>query len=117
MSKELTGMDLLNELNNLNRQLPEAIRLMGGYGRKFANAQRRYRVEIAKETARLKANGTPATLIRDLLFNSEDVATSLFERDESEVLYKTSQEHINALKTEIRVIEALIDKEWANGGN
>lgn len=115
MSKELTGMDLLNTLNSLNQQLPEAIRLMGKYGRDFATNQRDYKKAVAGETIKLKEDGTPATLIRDVIFNNEDVLNSMYERDKAEVLYKTSLEHINALKTEIRVIEELIDKEWAQG--
>ena len=110
-------MDLLNELNDLNRQLPESIRLMGKYGRDYATYQRDYKKAVAGETIRLKTDGVPATLIRDTIYNSEDVLNSMYERDKAEVLYKTSLEHINALKTEIRVLEELIDKEWANGGN
>ena len=114
MSKELTGMDLLNTLNDLNSQLPEAVRLMGKYGRNYAADQRDYKKAVAGETIRLKEEGTPATLIRDVIYDNDSVLNSMYERDKSEILYKTSIEHINALKTEIRVLEELIDKEWAN---
>ena len=114
MSKDITGMDLLNTLNDLNRQLPEAIRLMGKYGRDYATNQRDYKKAVAGETIRLKEGGYPATIIRDIIYESENVLNAMYERDKSEVLYKTSLEHINALKTEIRVLEELIDKEWAN---
>lgn len=105
--------ELINQLNELSIQLPQAIKLMGKYGRDYAKADVEYRQAKAQEVVRLRINGESVTLIGDLVYNSEDVSNALYNRDQSEALYKTAQENINAIKIQIRVIEDQISREWA----
>lgn len=106
--------ELINQINELMRSLPEAIKIMGRYGREYSVADVEYRKSKAIRTAVLKDKGTPATLIKDLIYEDDDLCEKLKERDQKEALWKTSQEHINALKIEIKVIQGQIDREWAN---
>ena len=106
--------ELINYLNELMRQLPDAIKIMGKYGREYSSADVEYRKAKAIRTAIIKDKGTPVTLIKDLIYEDEDLCMKLKERDQKEALWKTSQEHINALKLEIKVIQSQIDREWAN---
>lgn len=106
--------ELINYINELMRSLPEAIKLMGKYGREYARADVEYRKAKATQTAILKNKGTPVTLIKDLIYEDDDLSHKLEMRDQAEALWKTSQEHINALKIEIKVIQGQIDREWAN---
>lgn len=105
--------ELINEMNRLADDLPKAVKLMAEKGREYAAADVKYRTEKAKEMARLRAAGEPVTLIGDLIYNSEIVCEALGNRDQTEALYKTAQENINAIKVQIRVLEEQVKREWA----
>ena len=106
--------DLINQLNNLADELPLAIRKMADCGRDYAIADQRYRTEKAKEIARLRDAGQPATLIGELVYNNETVSQALHDRDETESLRDAAKENVHAIKVRIRVLEDQLKMEWAN---
>ncbi len=113
MSDYISGVELLNELNDLTEQLKKSTRQLGDYGRNYAEKQRDYKVALAQAILKRKAEGLPATIVIQIA--NGDTANERFERDKAEVLYKSSLESINTLKTLIRVNENQINKEWSNG--
>ncbi len=108
----MSGLTLVNELNDLQTQLTQAIKLMGKYGRDFAKAEHDYKIALAEKALELRASDMPVTLIDKVVYGK--VAKERFARDTAEVMYKTAQEHINATKLRLRLVQAQIDKEWSN---
>ena len=104
--------ELLNELNELSVNLPKAIQRLAKSGRDLAAAEREYKIELAKESLRLKADGMAVTLIDKTVFGSGRVPDMRFKRDVAEVNYKTEQENINGIKLQMRLLEAQLDREW-----
>lgn len=106
--------ELINQLNDLMAKLPKGIHAMSQYGAALADADSEYRKAKAIRTARLKDEGTQVTLIKDLIYEDDDLDYLLRKRDQAEALWKTSQENINVLKLQIKVLQSQIEREWAN---
>ena len=109
----MSGLTLVNELNELSAQLVHGVRLMADYGRKLAQAEADYKIALAEKSLELRDEGMAVTLIDKVVYGK--VATERFKRDTAEVLYKTAQENINATKLRLRLVQAQIEKEWSNG--
>ena len=107
----MSGVTLVNELNDLQAQLVSGVRLMAEYGRSYARAEYDYKVALSKEALRLKAYGMAVTLIDKVIYGN--VAKERLKRDTAEVMYKTAIENINATKLRLRLVQAQIEKEWA----
>lgn len=110
MANNLGDPELITTLFDLQTQLPDAVKKMRSYGIEMAKASSDYRAAKAVRIRELKEQGLPATLISDLA--KGDCAELQYERDVREVIYDTQKEFINSLKTQIRVIEGQVDREW-----
>lgn len=110
----MDGLIAINELNTLSNQLSAAVKTMGKYGRDLAEADKAYKVAMARTALELRADGMPVTLIDKVAPGK--VANERFKRDTAEVMYDTAKENVNALKLQIRVLDAQIQREWANNG-
>lgn len=106
----MDGLKALNELNDMTAELQDSIDELKRLGIEYAGADRDYRVEKAKNIRRLRALGTPSTIVLDLA--TADAAPWKFTADSAEVLWKAEQEHINALKLRIKILENQIAREW-----
>lgn len=112
----MDGMSLYQELNAKIAMLDAAVRELRGRGSALAQAERDYKVALAKRILELRSEGTPVTIIGDLCRGDEDIALLRFKRDCAEVVYKSALEAINAIKLEIRVIQEQASKEWGQAG-
>jgi hypothetical protein len=65
----------------------------------------------------MRAENMAATLIALVVHGDKDVAEQRFKRDVARTIYETNQEHINATKLSIRIIESQISREWGNTKN
>lgn len=110
----MDGLKAINEINELQIRLNDSIKIMGNLGRKWAMAERDYRVAEMQETLKQKDQGVAATLINTIVKGM--VAEEKFRRDEAEALWKTAQENVNAIKLQIRVLDNQIEREWGNSG-
>lgn len=108
----MSGITLVNELNDLQAQLVNGVKLMADYGRALAKSEYYYKVALAETAMRLRDEGLPVTLIDKVVYGK--VAKERMRRDLDEVMYKTSLEHINATKLRLRLVQAQIDKEWSS---
>ena len=106
----MDGLKAINDMNELQQRLGESIKNMRAWGRKYADAERQYRMRAMQETLKERDKGTPATLIGVIVKGL--VAEEKFQRDEAEALWKTAQENCNVLKLQIRVLESQIEREW-----
>ena len=110
----MTGADLINKLNNLNKKLSTGINLMAKYGKDYAEAERDYKITLNQECLKLKDNGMAVTLIDKVVYGVKAVADKRFKRDSAEILWKTSQENVNAIKLQMRILDSQISREWSN---
>lgn len=108
----MSGVELINQLNDLSVKLREAVSYMRRAGENYARAQNAYKVAVNQEFLQLRADGTPVTMISKIVAGQPDVAPKMLERDISETLYKTAQENIQAIKLQMRILENQIDREY-----
>ena len=104
--------NLIDELFRQTELLNASINKLRSNGTALAAAERDYKTELAKEAFRLKDAGTAVTLIDKVVFGQKNVAELRYKRDVAEAVYTANQEHINATKVLIRVLEGQVDREW-----
>ena len=109
-------MDLLNELNNLQKQLEYSIKQLRTNGIAYAEAERNYKIAVNKKALELRSNDTPVTLIQTVIYGYEDIATLRFQRDSAEVIYNANQEAIQSIKLRMRLLDNQISREWSKNG-
>lgn len=81
-------------------------------GADYAKAERDYRVLLRTEALKMKAEGCAVGLINMTVYGIEEVAGARLQRDIAEANYKATQERINAIKLEIRILDSQIAREW-----
>ena len=86
--------DLQIELNKYRSELNKTITIIRERGKNRAIAERDYRVELAKEMLRLRAEGVPVTIISDLCWGNEKIADLKLDRDITEALYESNMQFI-----------------------
>lgn len=104
--------DLVNEIMDKSRMLDVAISELRRRGQKYAEAERDYRVALAKQMLTERDNGMPVTIISDICKGKSEIANLRFNRDCAEVLYKSAMEAINSMKLQIRLMDSQLDREW-----
>lgn len=105
--------DLYSELQQKRHDLSVCIRKLRETGSALAEAERAYKVMLRAESLILRDEGMPVTLIQLTVYGVESVATLREKRDKAEVIYKANQDAVNAIKLELRLIEAQLQREWA----
>ena len=105
-------MDLLNELQNLTKQLSNSLKQLRVNGMKLAEAERDYKIAVNKKALKLRSEDMPVTLINQVIYGYDDIAQLRFLRDSAEVVYNANKEAINTLKLQIRIVESQIKREY-----
>lgn len=108
----MDGLKLINDLDELQRQLNNAISLMGIQGKELSEKERDYKIALMQEALRLKDEGMAATLITLVVKGAPEVANCRYERDFAQTRYDTTKEKIMSLKLNIRILEGIIEREW-----
>ena len=108
-------MDLLELINRKSNELDIAVKSLRNTGKDYAEAYTNYRMELAKELMRLKEEGYAITLAGDIARGKRDIAMLKFKEISTEAIYKANLESINAIKLQIKLLDAQINREW--GGN
>lgn len=101
--------DLINELNHHRQSLNYAIKELKARGQAKAEAERDYRVALAKEILRLRTEGIPVTIINDLCRGEETIARLKMERDIADSLYESALQAIYNYKLNIDIIQNQIN--------
>ena len=110
-------MDLVNEIFKLQEELNASIKRLASNGKRLAEAERDYKITLRTEALKLRSEkGLPVTLIAQIIHGVPEVAQLRFERDVAETIYNTNQEHINATKLKMRILESQVQREWSNNG-
>ena len=108
--------DLVEQINNLNSELTQSIKLLRKNGNEYARAEREYQVAKAQTVLKMKDAGASITEINLSIKGQPEVSELLFKRDVAKVLYETNQEHINTVKLQLRLLDNQIAREWGNNG-
>ena len=98
----MTGYDLINEIGDLTKLLNSSV------------AEYEYRVALAQEIAKLRADGNPVTIVPDMARGDKQVARLRLDRDLKEVSFKAAGEAIQNYKLQIRVKDAQVQREWGD---
>lgn len=109
--------ELINEIESMRKKLNIAVKELRNSAKNYAEAYTAYRIAIAKELIQLKDAKTPATLAYDIARGKPEIAKLKFEEICKEGIYKANQESIQAIKLEIRLLEAQLEREWENVEN
>ena len=110
-------MDLINDIQMLMEELTISIKKLSQTGYKLAEAERDYKITLRQEALKLRVEkDMPVTLINQIIFGVPEVADKRFKRDIAETMYNTNQEHINATKLKLRLLESQLSREWGASG-
>ena len=108
-------MDLINDIQMLMEELTISIKKLRQTGNALAEAERDYKITLRQESLKLRVEkDMPVTLINQIIFGVPEVADKRFKRDIAETMYNTNQEHINATKLKLRLLESQLSREWSN---
>ena len=106
-------MDLFNDIQELTKKLNQAIKLLSKYGNDLAEAEKEYKITLRQEALKLRSEkNMPVTLIQQVVYGVPEVANKRFKRDVAEAMRNTSQENINVLKLQIKILESQLSREW-----
>lgn len=108
----MNGYELFQERDRLQKELSTAVHQMAKYGNDLAAAEANYKTELAQTALKLKDDGMAVTMINMVVYGTDKVPKKRLDRDIAEVMYKTSQERIQSLKLQIRILESQIEREW-----
>ena len=112
-----TGQDLINELNSVSNKMGLALKETQKRGHDYAEKERQYKMANAKFILAQRANGQPATLIKDLAMGDADVSLLRLQRDIAKVDYDNAKEAIMCYKLQINVLKDQVNQLWHSGNN
>ena len=105
-------VELIQEIGAKSSLLDAAVKQLGVRGKAYAQAERDYKVALARKMMQEREKGTPVTIISDICKGDNEIARLRFERDCAEVVYKSAMEAIQSIKLQIRILDAQIEREW-----
>lgn len=104
--------NLMQDMQKLISMLDASARALSRRGRDAAEAEKEYRMELAKTILQFRAEGMPVTVIADVARGDPAIAALKFERDKKEAIYDAAREYVNVLKIQVRVLEGDISRDW-----
>jgi len=102
-------IDIAQEIRRVSKRLDKAPQVIFDNAKTFAEAEREYRLELAKEITRLRAEGLQATLINDVARGN--VSDLKYKRDLAEGLYRSSLESSKALQAELSGLQSIYRRQ------
>lgn len=106
-------MELIQELQQKDRELSASIRQLRVSGTAKAEAEKEYKIKLREEALKLRAEkGMPVSLINQIVYGVPEVAELRFKRDIADTVYQANLEAINSTKLQMRIIENQIAREW-----
>ncbi|WP_059050017.1 hypothetical protein [Paenibacillus senegalimassiliensis] len=102
-------MDVLNvtqEIHAASQRLSKSADALFGLGRAKAEAERDYRLALAQEIVKLRADNIPVSIVTDLA--KGNVSDKLFERDLAEAQFKAGIEAADAIKVQVSALQTIL---------
>lgn len=101
---ELTSITA--EMYEVSKRLEQASKVLYKLAKERAETEREYRIELAKEITRLRAEGVSVTLVPDL--SRGNTADLKFQRDLADGRYKSAIESLEALKSQLSALQSIL---------
>lgn len=105
------------EIQEYKELLNKAITELKTRGRNYAEAYKNYRILVAQELLRLRAEGMPVTIAYDIARGRQEIAEAKENEIITESLYESCKEAINSYKLQIKILENQLDREWGHAKN
>lgn len=105
-------MDLMQKVQEYEGLLDKAVPEFRKRGITKAEAERDYRVALAKKFLELKAQGEKVTIMSDLARGDEAVAQLKCDYIIAETLYDSAKEAIMVYKKQIDTLMVVFKAEW-----
>lgn len=101
---ELTVVN--QEIYHASKRLEKAANELYKLGEAKANSEQVYRVKLAQEMLKLKAEGMAVGMISDVA--KGNVGEYLFKRDYDEVRFKSALESVDAIKSQLSALQSIL---------
>lgn len=98
-------IDIGQAIYETSKRIEKGVNELHKYAKSYAEAEKEYRLALAREIMSLRDAGLPATLINDVARGN--IAELKFKRDLAEVSYKTARDMLEALKAELSGLQSL----------
>lgn len=106
--------DLINDIQAKLNQLQVVVKKLRQTGTEYAQAEKDYKILLRQECLKLRDEKMAIGMIDKTCYGIPSVAEARFRRDVAQAVYQANQESINALKLQIRILDAQIGREWHN---
>ena len=110
-----SGQELFGQRDQIVKSLNQSTQRAYDNGIEAAQKTMEYRIIRAQETARLRAEGIPMTIIETMVKGEQKVAKAEYEMNVAEVSYRASNENIMVQKKLLDSIQADINREYYRG--
>ena len=108
--------DLYLQIQQKQRELETSVKLLRKTGEARAEKERDYKMLLSVESLKLREQGMPVGMIDKVVYGLPNVAKARFERDVAEVTHSANQDHCNAVKLQIRILDSQLSREYGIGG-
>lgn len=108
----MNGYELTRALSQTMRQADEALLRIVPTARRSAEAEARFRSAIKCNEVRLKADGMPATMIKDVARGMENACSAYVDSIVAEAERVAAHEELMLRKKEIGVLQDALNREW-----
>lgn len=108
------SIDLYGDKERKTNQLDWSVKQLKENAKKYAQAERDYRIILRKECLKLRKEGYPVGVIDKVVYGVQEVADARFKRDIAEEILNANKEAINTIKLQLRLIDNQIQREWTN---
>jgi hypothetical protein len=105
MSKTIELSEIIQEMRNVKTRMDNVIKEVYKQAKAKDKAEREYRVALAQEILKLKAEGMQATLIPDIARGN--TADLKFARDSAKSLYDSARDSMETLRTEATLLQTI----------
>ena len=105
-------MTLMEKIQEYEGLLDKAVPEFKKRGLEKAEAEKKYRIALAKEFLMLRDQGEKVTIMSDLARGKEEIAELKFQRDVAETLYESAKEAIMIYKKQIDTLMTIYKAEW-----
>lgn len=106
------GYELINELQQKNRELSASIKQLRVTGTAKAEAEKQYKIQLRIEALKLRDEGIAVSMIDKVVYGIPEIAELRFKRDIADTVYQANLEAINSTKLQMRILENQISREW-----
>ncbi len=107
-------LELTAIMRDRSKRLDKATRQIFKMAREKAESERDYRIALGQEIMKLRSEGMPATLVQDVA--RANIADIRFKRDLADTMYWSAVSSMDAIKTELSVLQTISKYQSEVGG-